>query len=499
MRFSKQFPCIILIILLSVMIMPTGMFTITDDSTPGFIVSDSKEITGVPYVWQEVNGFCFPSALSMVLQSMGLDLSLYDILATSGSGFSVVSVSMGKAMTLYPGVMVRQIPWFEFFSDLYGLEMQFYLDSSTDYGANALQMLKTMDCEITDYADSGLITPQTVIRDSIDNGYPLAISVDTYYLPAEDWDVIRDYVGPMQPGGVGHAIVIVGYNDTAQDVRVYDPGVGLLGENYGYPGDGRWNYTMTYSQLDDAWRSAGYVTFRISDGTGPVNEFEERLASYIAQRLLGNRTSYFEGAENFFYMGTGANAFRGMGLDMNIESIRDYCTYYLEIDKPTAIRLLGHNLEVMMTMQYLAYRSSLESLPEIVPSMNLQLFLDKAAAALPHMEALSHNASITSGIDIISHDSLLYNTFFGMAETFEISHDLEEAISQYSEELVEISQHFIAIADAWESAGVALSAEIPGRPAGIGNFVVAIGGGAGILFIGVVLVLWRHNGKENEL
>ena len=500
MRVSKSLLFILTIMLMSITAMPVQMYGITNDYSPRFTMAESKEITGVPYVWQEVNGFCVASALSMVLQSMGLDLNLYDTLAASGSGFSMVSISVDEAMTFYPGVMVRQIPWIEFFTDLYGLKFQFYLDSSTDYGGNALLTVgQTWDIEVNDYADSALLTPLGVIRDSIDSGYPLAIAVDTYHLPPVDWDIVRNYVGPMQPGGISHAIVIVGYNDTSQTVRIYDPGVGLLEPYVGYPDDGRWNYTMSYPEFDNAWQSAGYVTFRLSNGTGPVTDFEERLASHITQRLLGNRTLYFEGYENFFYLGTGANAFRGMGLDMTLEAIRDYCFHYLEVDKPTAIRLLGHNLELMMTMQYLAFRSSLQSLPDLLPSKNLQPFLDAASEALPHMEALSHNASITSGINVIPRDTLLYNTFFEMASTFEVSHDLDYSINEFTTQLEEISSHFFAIADAWEAAGVALSAEIPGQPAGIGNFVVAIGGGACILCVGVVSVLWRRGEKKTEL
>lgn len=498
MRFVRLSSSILLIFIVSILIVPSSNLTTDSDVfTQKLNFSLSEEITKVPYVWQEVNGFCFPSSLSMVLQSMGLDLSLYDILAASGSGFSMVSMSVDETMTFFPGVMVRQIPWFEFFTDLYGLEMQFYLNSSTEYGWNAIQMLATLGCDITDYAGSDLITPMNVMRESINSGYPLAIGVDTYYLPVEDWDIIRDYVGPLQPGGVGHAIVIIGYNDTVQRVQVYDPGVGLLGENYGYPDDGRWNYTMTYSQLDDAWKSAGYVTFRVSNGTGLVGDFEEKLASYITQRLLGNRTSYFEGAENFFYLGTGANAFRGIGLDMTLEAIRDYCFNYLEVDKPAAIRLLGHNLEVMMTMQYLAFRSSLDSLPDLLPSKNLQPFLIAASEAIPHMEALSHNASITSGIDISVRDTLLYNTFFGMASSFEISHDLDYSINEFSSELEEISIHLFAIADAWEAAGYALSQELDESGNILdNNLTVVIGGGATILIIGMILVVWRR--KPNE-
>jgi hypothetical protein len=499
LRRSKMHFFILLVLLLSIASLSVDRNIIVDVSVQETSFTMSQDISGVPYVWQEVNGFCFPSALSMVLQSMGYDLSLYDILAASGAGFSMVSISFDEALTFLPGVMVRQIPWFEFFTDLYGLNMQFYLDSSTEYGWNAKQILQGWGSDYIDYSDSASISPITVMRESIDAGYPLAISVDTYYLPVEDWDVIRNYVGPLEPGGVGHAIVIVGYNDTAQKVRVYDPGVGLIGDTYGYPDDGRWNYTMPYDTLHDAWGSAGYVTFKISNGTGPITDFEDRLTSYITQKLLGNRSAYFEGYENYFYLSAGADAFRGMALDLNLKAIKDYCTYYLEVQKSTAMRMLGHNIEVMMTMQYLAFRSSLNVLPDLLPSKDLAQFLAVANEALPHMEVLSHNASITSGIEIKSRDTLLYNTFFGMASNFESSYDLDGAISEYSDELDEISTHLIAIADAWRAAGEFLADELdkPLSPPG-NDLMIVIGGGVVVLVIGLVIIIWRKKPSLEE-
>jgi hypothetical protein len=178
---------------------------------------------------------------------------------------------------------------------------------------------------------------------------------------------------------------------------------------------------------------------------------------------------------------------------MKLEPIRDYCYHYLERDKPTAIRMLGHNLEVMMTMQYLAFRSSLDSLSKLLPSLDLQEFLDEATKALPHMDVLSHNASITSGISVKTRDTLLYNTFFAMAASFESSHDLDAAISEFSYELNEIVGHFIAIADAWTAAGEALSSELElSQTISDGNLIIVIGGGASVLIIGVIFVIWRR-------
>ncbi|MFX1579097.1 MAG: hypothetical protein ACFFBJ_05575, partial [Promethearchaeota archaeon] len=219
---------------------------------------------------------------------------------------------------------------------------------------------------------------------------------------------------------------------------------------------------------------------------------EDRLASYISKRLIGNRSSYFEGFENFFYLSTGADAYRGMGLDMSLEAIRDYCTYYLEVNKPTAIRMLGHSLETMMTMQYMAYRGSLDSLPKLLPSFNLQDFIDEASKALPHMEALSSNESITSGITIKSRDTILYNTFFGMADSFEASLNLDEAISGFSDELDEIAGHLFEIANAWQASGEILVELVDSNSALPNSNLFVIVSGGTVLIIGVVLVFWRR-------
>lgn len=500
MRISKVYSSILVFSLLLMASMPISLNDETVIVKPISNYSSSEEISGVPYVWQEINGFCFPSALSMVLQSMGLDLNLYDILAATGSGFSMVSVCIDETMMLFPGSMVRQIPWFTFFIDLYGLEMQFYMDSGTEYGLDATQFISYWGSEFIDFNKSQVMTPLDVMRETIDSGLPLTISADTYYLPAEDWDFVRDYVGPLQPGGVAHSIVIVGYNDSTQQVQVYDPGVGLMAPNYGYPDDGRWNYNMSYSTLDDAWSSCGYATFKVTNDTGPMADFEEQLASYVAQRMLGNRSEYFEGYflnyffrfEDYPFIGTGADAFRRIGRDMNPRSIRNYCSFYIEDEKPMALKLLGHSLELMLTTQYLAYRTSLESLPDLLPSMNLTSFFVEASEALPHLEVLSHNLSITGGMEIESRDSLLYNTFFGIAQSFESSNDLVSATNEFSVELDEISNHLIDIADAWQAASWALFNELgiyPEMPNE--SLILIVGGVTGVLIIGVMIVVWR--------
>jgi hypothetical protein len=209
--------------------------------------------------------------------------------------------------------------------------------------------------------------------------------------------------------------------------------------------------------------------------------------------MVGNRTSYFEEYENFFYFGTGADAFRGMGLDMRLEVIRDYAQFYMEVDKADALRHLGQNLEMMITMQYHAFKGSLDSLLDLLPSKDLQAFLDVASEALPHFEALSHNDTVSMSIDIPIRDTLLYNAFFGMGDSFDATGDLDASITAFSSELEEIGGHLIAIADVWKVAGGILSQEISESPSLLGSdMTVVLSTGAVALIVGVIIVIWRR-------
>ncbi|MHA2117090.1 MAG: hypothetical protein ACXABM_16455, partial [Candidatus Thorarchaeota archaeon] len=119
-------------------------------------------------------------------------------------------------------------------------------------------------------------------------------------------------------------------------------------------------------------------------------------------------------------------------------------------------------------------------------------FLEEASEAIPHMDALSHNDTVKMSINIPSRDTLLYNTFFGMADHFDSTWDLDASINEFSEELEVISGHFIAIADAWRAAGETLSLEL-GDSSGLstGDLIVVLGGGSAVLIVGAIIVIWR--------
>jgi len=445
MKSMKVNSAILLLLLISVLSTPVGMDShnvVTESWTEAQIDQHATSdcISDVPYVWQEINGYCFSAALSMVLQGMGMNLDMYDLFVAMGTGFSAMYINVGSELRFYPGIFIRQMSYFEFFCELYGLDMIIYMDSSTEYGAHSVAAFEPLKAGYMDYSNTSTDSPFIVLCESIDAGIPLAIATDPYYLPPIDYDVLRQYAAPLEAGGVAHAITIVGYNDTSREVQIQDPGVGLFGENYGYPEDGRWNYSMSYFDLNKAWQGAGYLTFQVSPGSDPVDDFEERLGDYICRRMRGDRTSYFQGNENYFFLSPGMTAFSGLGLDLTVECIRDFAVQFTDAAKPDMLLLFGHSLEQLMTMQYISYRAALGAISGILPGVDLQEFIDAADDALPHLEVLSHNATITVGINLVFRDSLIFETFEGIASDFASMRDVDESISFLGRQLLMLLQ-----------------------------------------------------------
>ena len=489
----------LLILLLPLVTSPIGMDKSSVELYQGEVfqvsqIPDAVYISDVPYVWQEVNGYCMSAAISMVIQTMGMDLGFHDLFVAMGTGFSAMYIGIEQTRILYPGVMIQQPAYFDFFGDLYGLEMTQYIDSREPFGSQGAYNFERYDADYIDLRNSTVSTPFDIIRETIASGVPLAVAVDPYYLPPNDYDDIRRYSAPLEENGVAHAITIVGYNDTSQVIYIQDPGVGLWGDDWGYPEDGRWNYTMSYVDFDRTWQSAGYFALKIMPGTGPSADFEERLGEYLIERLRGDRSQYFEGIENFFFISPGKSAFSGLGLDLTVDCIADYARYFQEVDKDEVLLSLGHISEMFLTMQYHGYRNALDSIQDILPGVELTEFIDAADDAFPYFEVLTSNESITTLVGAKFRDTLLFSTFEDIAVDFQTSGDLEGSISNHQDGLDEIRSHLFAIADAWGAAADALeeTLNLPDDVEPLGDSMPVVIGGSVIIILVVVFCLVRR-------
>ncbi|MDO8125240.1 MAG: C39 family peptidase [Candidatus Hermodarchaeota archaeon] len=446
-------------LLLFLSFLPTPLNTSMSGTSHEFLTAStfSKSTTyieEIPYVWQEINGFCHWSSLSMMLQHIGLPMKLNDVFAATGIGFSAVYVQFEDIMTLIPGSNYRQLYQAQYLEAFQGIDYIVIFDNSTEDGQN---FTINMDFWNLDYHTiEGAIEAQETLCHSIDDGYPLLLWVDPYYLPVHDYDILRDLNLHSADTGSGHAVLAIGYNDTTQEVWLMDPGVGALGDDVAYPSDGRWHYSISYSDLTLARENLAFGAIQIKPGAqGPTPNSNE-YSRFIYERILGIPTSYELVNVNPSLVFCGARAFSQLSIDLASSNLA-YFLVNLGQNDLIVNRLYEFSiiLEQMITLQHLSFRSALASLPAFLPEYDLSVMQSYGQAALPHFEALSTNDSLTT-FDPTSYSSLIKDTFWGIADLFEHNGNIFESVTQYSENLVLIQTHLNGIAIAWKNAGQAL-------------------------------------------
>jgi hypothetical protein len=214
-------------------------------------------------------------------------------------------------------------------------------------------------------------------------------------------------------------------------------------------------------------------------GSGPIEDHNYQLVNLICSRLLGDRASYAPDLIDEPSVIFGATAFRRLALDLTPNGLIAFLNEVSELpvirqSHINTLAMLGPYMETMLTVQYWAYKGALDALPEIITDYDLTTFIEIGKQALPHFDTLSHNGSLTE-IGPPTHQSLLMDTFQGLANTLQSTGNLESTLAEYGAELAEISMHLTAIASVWETAGLHLSTLLGKNPTPV-IVSIAIGG-----------------------
>jgi hypothetical protein len=501
-RITLRFLRALAILFIVVMVLPSPMLTSTSDinreSRSNLIAADGDDVLqGVPYVWQEINGFCAWAATSMVVQHAGVPLDLHGVFAASTIGFSWAYFNYQESLLMFPGALYEQVAPTLLLSELYGLNFTLYISENAPSAQDIVSIYEDWGVNV------GLVDGESgsleLMRQSVDSGYPLIISVDPAWLPADDYDILRE----QGISGGAHGVVIVGYNDSSGIAYISDPGVGSFGDEFGFPEDGRGNYTeITYTALNSAWSSRYYITLEIRPGEEGPEDIGSVLGPVIRDRLLGDGETYAPGSANALIGSFGEAGFRALSSDMTADGLEEYLSQFWSRENPEeflaiALLVIGIGLEAQVTLQYLSYRTALESIQGLMPEYDLSAFVQAGEEALVHFSELSDNSSLVNPGAILERDSLVFGTFFDIASQFNSSVDagtaddpLQEALQLFSIELDEISNHLLGIADSWLEAGNILEGIWPSSPLVLYGPYLLIGGAvvAGLILVAVIVV-----------
>ncbi|MBD3404554.1 MAG: hypothetical protein GF411_00285 [Candidatus Lokiarchaeota archaeon] len=440
-----------------------GVTSASDSIDTVFSKTSVKTLDGVPYVWQELNGYCAWAATSILFQYAGVDLDLGGIFAASSVGYSFAHIRYNDTFLMFPGVLYQQVEPTDFAADLYNLNFTLYIsidaegvNDAVDYWERYGISVSTLDTQVD---------AMNLLRDTIDSGYPLLISVNPAWINISDYEPFRE----DGLSGGAHALVIVGYDDSQQTVTFIDPGVGSFGDNYGYPEDGRGNYsTMSYSDLNFAWVDRYYISYVIKpkETTDSTINVTEKLGPMIRDKLLGVGTTYSPDSPSAYLWHYGEDGFRKLSQDISIAGLKDYLSVFdgaeNEVElKASLLAAIGIGLEVQTTLQGYSFKAANQAITNLLDGYNSSAFISAASEAYPHFEALSDNSSLIYPSNLSQLTGYVATTFLDIAEHFNNSGDIDSTLSMYESQLDDISGHLLGIADAWLAAGNVLNTRWP--------------------------------------
>ena len=243
---------------------------------------NSYIIEAVPYVSQEINLFCAFASFTMMLNYFeGIDLTLQEVLFYSGVGYSLI----------YPGFNDERIP----LDGTGSSQPTEFLTSLLGVSRNTWQPAKNFISE-DEYWPEYWIR----VKENISNDVTILTSVNPFKLSSfKKLANLPDFIWDFIPPG-GHAIVIVGYNESNSSICYNDPASAL----FGYPeyGTYAWMNIEEFNEAVSESIGANYVILTFKKIRDPLSKQEAFNRSHARniERLKGNLSAYDELYINMF-------------------------------------------------------------------------------------------------------------------------------------------------------------------------------------------------------
>ena len=224
---------------------------------------ESHLIQGISYVAQSERNFCVYACLTMILNHMGLNTSLNELLFYSGVGYTH-SYSVSKRL---PSADIYRR--FDFLYSVYGVSSQSWWPSNSNASKDELWMQY-----------------YTRVKENITKDIPVVTRVDPFSLPSlrNQFKVNDNLWNTIFPTGY-HVILIIGYNDTNQTVCYNDPNAGFYGDDRF--GDHAWITISAFSQMQEKINSYHFNIYKQSSQPLSKNEAFEQAFRKNIENLTG--------------------------------------------------------------------------------------------------------------------------------------------------------------------------------------------------------------------
>lgn len=236
---------------------------------------ESHLIEGVPYVGQYDNFHCAFATKTMMVNYFEKNTTLEEIIYLMGNAYSLgLSKNSKDDRIPYSGIGLSQSPKdSEFIAELFGLAFD------CSYKGNKFSVKQ-------EYWD----TYWAEVKENISQNIPIEVCVAPYNLPSiQNLFELNGFI--WNKTGGGHAIVIVGYNESNQTVCYNDP-LMLL---YGNPSFGTYDW-MSIGTFKNAVESAG-IKYEIQRFQNVTNQKIKSEIIQIAhlnniEKMKGNSSVY---------------------------------------------------------------------------------------------------------------------------------------------------------------------------------------------------------------
>jgi len=240
----------------------------TPASLPGLEPSHVL-IHNVSYVSQETEFFCAYASMAMVFEFLGKNTTLNDVLYNAGIGYSLAH----QQTSLFPlagYILCQQPDNLNALASMYGLNVSLWYNETPDAWQQYLMYVKQN------------ITNNTPVITSV-NPIQLPSFRGQFSLPQDVWDA---------SGSFGHAIVIIGFNESNNTVCYQDPFAEVLGDKS--LGDYTWMTTTELRNVINTTVGTKQLIISFTNTSKPYNASEafQKAQTRNRERLNGNSSVY---------------------------------------------------------------------------------------------------------------------------------------------------------------------------------------------------------------